>query len=87
MLMEILDLNEFADRRVKTYSGGQRRRLDVALGIVHEPEVLFLDEPSTDSIRRIGPISGITSARCGHAAQPSSSPRTIWRKPTSSVTA
>ena len=47
MLMEILDIAEFADRRVKTYSGGQRRRLDVALGIVHEPEVLFLDEPST----------------------------------------
>ena len=46
-LMEILDLTEFADRRVKTYSGGQRRRLDVALGSVHEPEVLFLDEPST----------------------------------------
>jgi ABC-2 type transport system ATP-binding protein len=46
-LMEILDLAEFADRRVKTYSGGQRRRLDVALGIVHQPEVLFLDEPST----------------------------------------
>ena len=47
LLMEILDLTEFADRRVRTYSGGQRRRLDVALGIVHEPEVLFLDEPST----------------------------------------
>jgi len=47
MLMDVLDLKEFADRRVKTYSGGQRRRLDVALGIVHEPEVLFLDEPST----------------------------------------
>jgi ABC-2 type transport system ATP-binding protein len=46
-LMEILDIAEFADRRVRTYSGGQRRRLDVALGIVHEPEVLFLDEPST----------------------------------------
>ena len=45
--MGILDLSEFADRRVKTYSGGQRRRLDIALGIVHQPEVLFLDEPST----------------------------------------
>jgi len=46
-LLELLDLGEFADRRVMTYSGGQRRRLDVALGIVHRPEVLFLDEPST----------------------------------------
>src|SRR5580658_5033907 len=46
-LMEILDIAEFADRKVKTYSGGQRRRLDVAMGIIHEPEVLFLDEPST----------------------------------------
>jgi ABC-2 type transport system ATP-binding protein len=46
-IMDVLDLAEFADRRVKTYSGGQRRRLDVALGIVHQPQVLFLDEPST----------------------------------------
>jgi len=36
-----------ADRRAVTYSGGQRRRLDIALGIVHEPSVLFLDEPTT----------------------------------------
>src|ERR1017187_10261349 len=43
----LLGLSEFADRRVTTYSGGQRRRLDVALGIVHQPEVLFLDEPSS----------------------------------------
>ena len=46
-LIELLELAGFADRRVITYSGGQRRRLDVALGIVHAPEVLFLDEPST----------------------------------------
>ncbi|MDQ2810873.1 MAG: ATP-binding cassette domain-containing protein [Actinomycetota bacterium] len=46
-LIEQLDLGGFADRRVKTYSGGQRRRLDVALGVVHEPAVLFLDEPTT----------------------------------------
>jgi ABC-2 type transport system ATP-binding protein len=46
-LADLLDLGEFADRRVSTYSGGQRRRLDIALGIVHEPQVLFLDEPTT----------------------------------------
>ncbi len=46
-LLALLDLEAIADRRVRTYSGGQRRRLDVALGIVHAPEVLFLDEPST----------------------------------------
>jgi len=46
-LIELLELEAFADRRVITYSGGQRRRLDVALGIVHAPKVLFLDEPST----------------------------------------
>ncbi len=46
-LARLLDLGEFADRRVSTYSGGQRRRLDIALGIVHEPSVIFLDEPTT----------------------------------------
>jgi ABC-2 type transport system ATP-binding protein len=40
-------LTEFADRKCKTYSGGQRRRVDIALGIVHGPQVVFLDEPTT----------------------------------------
>jgi ABC-2 type transport system ATP-binding protein len=39
-------LKDFADRQIKTYSGGQRRRLDVALGVIHSPQVIFLDEPT-----------------------------------------
>jgi ABC-2 type transport system ATP-binding protein len=39
-------LGDFADRHISTYSGGQRRRLDVALGVIHSPQVIFLDEPT-----------------------------------------
>lgn len=46
-LLLTLELNALAQRTVDTLSGGQRRRLDVALGLVHRPELLFLDEPST----------------------------------------
>ena len=45
--IEAFQLGEFADRPCKTYSGGQRRRLDVALGVIHRPAVVFLDEPTT----------------------------------------
>jgi ABC-2 type transport system ATP-binding protein len=45
-LIERLDLAPFCQRIARTYSGGQRRRLEVALGIVHRPDVLFLDEPT-----------------------------------------
>ena len=46
-LLDHFGLAEAAGRLVKTYSGGMQRRLDVALGLVHRPAVLFLDEPTT----------------------------------------
>jgi ABC-2 type transport system ATP-binding protein len=63
-LLELVELTEAADRPIKGYSGGMKRRLDLASALVHEPEVLFLDEPTTgldpasrltvwDEVRRI----------------------------------
>ncbi len=46
-LLDLVDLTASAGSRVRTLSGGQRRRLDVALGIIAKPELLFLDEPTT----------------------------------------
>jgi ABC-2 type transport system ATP-binding protein len=63
-LLELVDLLDSADRRIKGYSGGMKRRLDLASALVHRPQVLFLDEPTTgldpasrltvwDEVRRI----------------------------------
>jgi ABC-2 type transport system ATP-binding protein len=46
-LLDLLGLPEAADRIVRGYSGGMKRRLDVGLGLIHRPSVLFLDEPTT----------------------------------------
>ncbi len=55
-LLELVDLVDAADRRVGGYSGGMKRRLDLASALVHGPEVLFLDEPTTG----LDPASRIT---------------------------
>jgi ABC-2 type transport system ATP-binding protein len=70
-LLARFQLTDAAGRQVKGYSGGMQRRLDVALGLVHRPEVLFLDEPTTgldpeartamwDEIARLAGDEGLT---------------------------
>src|SRR5581483_10864530 len=46
-LLDLVGIADAADRIVQHYSGGMRRRLDIAIGLVHRPQVLFLDEPTT----------------------------------------
>jgi ABC-2 type transport system ATP-binding protein len=70
-LTELIDLGDFLDRMVGTYSGGMKRRLDLAAALIHNPEVVFLDEPTTgldpvsrlqvwSEVRRINDELGIT---------------------------
>jgi ABC-2 type transport system ATP-binding protein len=70
-LLVLVDIGDAIDRRIGTYSSGMKRRLDLAASLVHEPEVLFLDEPTTgldpssraavwDEVRRLNDVRGMT---------------------------
>ena len=70
-LGELIDLGDALDHRISTYSGGMQRRLDLAAALVHNPEILFLDEPTTgldpvsrarvwDEVRRLNEELGMT---------------------------
>ena len=70
-LLELVELEDAADRKIKTYSGGMKRRLELARGLMTSPEVLFLDEPTTgldpqnraniwDYIKNLKEQSGLT---------------------------
>jgi ABC-2 type transport system ATP-binding protein len=70
-LLERVGLSEAADRKVRGYSGGMKRRLDLALALVHRPRVLFLDEPTTgldvqsrtalwEEVERLAKSDGVT---------------------------
>jgi ABC-2 type transport system ATP-binding protein len=70
-LFELIDLTEAMNRRIDTYSGGMKRRLDLAAALVHNPDILFLDEPTTgldpvsrlrvwDEVRRLNSELGMT---------------------------
>ena len=69
--IELADLGDAIDEWVQTYSGGMKRRLDLAASLIHDPEVLFLDEPTTgldpvsrvrvwDEVRRLNQKFGVT---------------------------
>jgi ABC-2 type transport system ATP-binding protein len=71
LLLERVGLSQAADRKVRGYSGGMKRRLDLALALVHSPQILFLDEPTTgldvqsrsalwEEVRRLATDDGVT---------------------------
>lgn len=70
-IFELVDLAGYEDKRVSTYSGGMRKRLDIAMGLIHQPKLIFLDEPTVgldpqtrvhiwDYIHNLAKVMGVT---------------------------
>ena len=85
-LLHRVGLTQAADRKVNGYSGGMKRRLDLALALAHRPSILFLDEPTTGP-RPAEPNSALARGRPpgeGRGRDRLPRPRSTWRRPTSS---
>jgi ABC-2 type transport system ATP-binding protein len=74
-LLERFDLNDAADKVVRGYSGGMRRKLDLAVSLIGRPSVLFLDEPTTG----LDPASSRVKTRRGSRRAPAAGPVRIQR--------
>jgi ABC-2 type transport system ATP-binding protein len=82
-LLERFGLADAAARKVSTYSGGMRRRLDIAMSLIGDPPVIFLDEPTTGLDPRDVSRCGRPSSGSPSRAPRCCSPRSTWTRPSS----